>query len=234
MTAATRVRLVIGALTLVLSAAPRVAAAQAGQPVASPGHPIELAVGGFAFGETSYGTTTAEFIANNGSRLTVFQADTVLRPGFGLDLHFGIGLTPAFAIEGSGSWTRADFRTRVTDDVEGVGETVIKEPLTRFAVEGAALWMFARGGKTNWFIRGSAGWMRDLTGNDSLVEDGIAGSVGGGLKYLWNPGARGGFRATGFRIEGRALLHKRGLVPGPDRERLRVTPAVAGSLIFGF
>ena len=46
--------------------------------------------------------------------------------------------------------------------------------------------------------------------------------------------ARGGFRATGFRIEGRALLHKRGLVPGPDRERLRVTPAVAGSLIFGF
>jgi hypothetical protein len=76
--------------------------------------------------------------------------------------------------------------------------------------------------------------MRDLTGNDSLVEDGIAGSVGGGMKYLWNPGARGGFRATGFRIEGRALLHKRGLVPGPDRERLRVTPAVAGSLIFGF
>ena len=49
----------------------------------------------------------------------------------------------------------------MTDDVEGVGETVIKEPLTRFTVEGAALWMFARGGKTNWFVRGSAGWMRD-------------------------------------------------------------------------
>lgn len=235
MTPGLKVRVVLGAIATLLAVAPRLAAAQAAQPAPQPPrHPVELAVGGFAFGETSFGTTTAEFIANDGSRLTVFRADSALRPGFGLELHLGIGLSPAVAIEGSGSWTRADFRTRVTDDVEGVGETVIKERLTRYAVEGAVLWTFSRRGKTSWFVRGGAGWMRDLTGNDSLVEDGIAGSVGGGMKYLWNTAPRGGFRATGFRIEGRALAHKRGLVLGPDRERLRVTPAVAGSLVFGF
>jgi hypothetical protein len=195
-------------------------------------HPVELAVGGFTFGETSFGSIDAQLIGSNGSPVTLFRADSALRPGFGFDAHLGIGLSPAVAIEGSGSWTRADFRTRVTDDLEGVGETVVKERLTRYAVEGAVLWMFARGTRTAWFVRGSAGWMRDLTGNDSLVEDGLAGSVGGGMKYLWN--TRGGFRVAGFRVEGRALLHKRGLVLGPDREKLRVTPAAAGSLIIGF
>ena len=207
------------------------AAAQKPAPAPSR-HPVELAIGGFAFGETSFGSMDAQLIGSNGNPVTLFRADSALRPGFGLDAHLGFGLSPAVGIEGSGSWTRADFRTRITDDFEGVGETVIKERLTRYAVEGALLWNFSRSARRIWFFRAGAGWMRDLTGNESLVEDGLAGSVGGGMKYLWN--TRGGFRIAGIRIEGRALVHKRGLVLSPDRERLRVTPAAAGSLIIGF
>jgi hypothetical protein len=197
------------------------------------GHPVELAVGGFVFGETSFGSIDAEFITNSGGRLTVFRTESALRPGFGLEVDLGIGLTQSLAIEGSGGWSRADFRTRVSGDVEDVADIVLKERLTRYSVEGAALWTFARPGKSSWFARGGAGWTRDLTGNDSLVEDGIVGSVGMGVKYLWNQAAQGGLRVTGFRVEGRALVHKRGLTIGDDN-KLRVTPAVAGSLIFGF
>ena len=201
---------------------------------AAPGagrHPVQLSVGGLVFGETSFGSINAEYIANNGSRLVVFRTENALRPGFGLELHLGIGLTRAFEIEATGSWSRADLRSRVTDDVEGVASTVIKEPLNRFGLEGAGLWVFSRGGKVAWFARGSAGWMRDLTGNDSLVEDGFAGSVGGGMKYLWNQ-AGGGFRIAGFRVEGRVLAHKGGVRIG--RDRVRWTPAAASSLIMGF
>ena len=196
-------------------------------------HPVELAVGGFVFGETSFGSLDAELITNSGGRLTLFRTESALRPGFGLEVDLGIGLTRSISIEGSGGWTRADFRTRISSDVEEVADTVLKERLTRYSVEGAALWTFARRGKSGWFARGGAGWMRDLTGNDSLVEDGILGSLGIGVKYLWNQAAQGGLRVTGVRVEGRALVHKRGLTIGDDN-KLRLTPAVSGSLIFGF
>ena len=202
------------------------------QPASAAGaHPVQLSVGGLVFGETSFASINAEYIANNGSRLVVFRTENALRPGFGLEVHLGIGLTRSFEVEATGSWSRADLRSRVTDDVEGVAAAVIKEPLNRFGLEGAGLWVFARGGKVAWFARGSAGWMRDLTGNDSLVEDGFAGSVGGGMKYLWNQSG-GGFRIAGFRVEGRVLAHKGGVRIGPDR--VRWTPAAAGSLIMGF
>ena len=194
-------------------------------------HPIELAVGGLVSGETSFGTKTAELIGPDGRPVPFFKTDSALRPGFGLEAHLGVGLSRSFFVEASGSWSQADFRTRITDDIEGVPDTNLKETRTRFAIEGAALWMFANQGKVRWFVRGSAGWARDLTGNDSLVEDAIVGSVGGGMKYLWNPAARG-FRIAGFRVEGRALMQKRGLTIGEDR--LRVTPAAAGSLIIAF
>jgi hypothetical protein len=200
-------------------------------PVASSGRAVQLSLGGLVFGETSFGDIDAEYIASNGSRVVVFQTENALRPGFGLEVHLGLALSPAFEVEATGSWARADLRSRVLNDVEGVETTVVKEPLNRFGVEGAALWLFSRRGKVAWFARGSAGWMRDLTGNDSLVEDGFAGSAGGGMKYLWNQ-AGDGFRVAGFRVEGRVLVHKGGVSIGENR--VRWTPAAAGSLIMGF
>jgi hypothetical protein len=200
-------------------------------PTASSGRAVQLSLGGLVFGETSFGDIDAEYIASNGSRVVVFQTENALRPGFGLEVHLGLALSPAFEVEATGSWARADLRSRVLNDVEGVETTVVKEPLNRFGVEGAALWLFSRRGKVAWFARGSAGWMRDLTGNDSLVEDGFAGSAGGGMKYLWNQ-AGDGFRVAGFRVEGRVLVHKGGVSIGENR--VRWTPAAAGSLIMGF
>ena len=217
------------AALITLAASAAVAQTQAVQLPAR--HPVELAVGGLVFGETSFGTQTAELIAPDGRPVTFFQTENALRPGFGLEAHLGVGLSRSFFIEASGAWSQADFRTRVTSDIEGVADATLKETRTEFSVEGSALWVFARQGKVHWFARGGAGWRRDLTGNDSLVEDGLIGNAGGGMKYLWNPAARG-FRIAGFRVEGRALLHTRGLTIGEDR--LRVTPAAAGSLIIAF
>jgi hypothetical protein len=222
-------RCLVAAVLVAVPSAPALAQTQSVQVPAR--HPVELAVGGLVFGETSLGTKTAELIAPDGRPVTFFQTDNALRPGFGLEAHLGVGLSRTFFIEASGGWSQADFRTRITSDIEGVPDATVKETRTEFSVEGSALWVFARQGKIDWFVRGGAGWTRDLTGNDSLVEDGTIGNAGAGVKYLWNPAARG-FRIAGFRVEGRALMHKRGLTIGEDR--LRVTPGAAGSLIIAF
>jgi len=194
-------------------------------------HPIELSAGGLLFGQTSFGTRDAEFLGSDGRPLTIFRAESALRPGFGVEAHLGFGLTNSVWAEASGTWARADFRTRVSDDIENVAATVLKEPMSRFSVEGSVLWLFAQHGKTAWFARGGAGWMRELTGQNSLLEDGLVGSIGGGVKYLWKDPARTRFRPVGFRIEGRVSWRARGLSIGPDR--LRLTPGAAGSVIFG-
>ncbi len=231
MSARKGVRVLLAGVAVIVLGTPARTFAQAPpapKPAPSSGR-VELAVGGFVFGETSYGSIDAQFITNSGNPLTVFRTESALRPGFGFEVHLGVGLTSSLSLEASGSWTRADFRTRVLDDFEGAGDAVLKETLTRFAVEGSALWAFKRGSKVTWFARGGAGWMRDLTGNDSLVDDGIIGNLGVGMKYLWKPAGRG---FKGVRVEGRALAQKGGLAIGA--EKLRLTPAAAGSLIIGF
>ena len=89
-------------------ASPHRAYAQAAS--AAAGHPVQLSVGGLVFGETSFDSINAEYIANNGSRQVVFRTENALRPGFGLEVHLGIGLTRAFEVEATGSWSRADHR----------------------------------------------------------------------------------------------------------------------------
>ena len=95
------------------------------QPASAAGaHPVQLSVGGLVFGETSFGSIDAEYIANNGSRLVVFRTENALRPGFGLEAHLGIGLTRAFEVEATGSWARADLRSRVADDATHVRDMI--------------------------------------------------------------------------------------------------------------
>ena len=59
-----------------------------------------------------------------------------------------------------------------------------------------------------------------------------------GLNKAWlvvhaeNAPALALYRSAGFRVEGRVLAHKGGVRIGPDR--VRWTPAAAGSLIMGF
>lgn len=214
---------------LAVLAAGRPAEAQPSAPAAR--RPAELSLGGSFLGQTSFGSLDAELLRSDGTPTTIFRTETALRPGFGLEAHLGFGLSKALWAEASGTWTRADFRTEVSGDIEGVGTAVLTESVFRFGVDGSVLWLFAQRGKATWFVRGGAGWMRELTGRSSLLEDGLVGHAGVGVKYLWKDPARARFSPVGFRIEGRALLRSGGLSIGEDR--VRFTPVVAGSLIIG-
>lgn len=229
MTARTTWRVLAPAATALLACvAP--ATAQTTAPAGPPRS--ELAVAAGLVGPVSYGSRNAEIVRPSGAPLVLFQTENRLAAGVLLELHLGRQLTDRLLVEASGAWQRADFETRVSDDFEGAEAATLTAGSSRFAVEGAVLWTLARRGPLALFARGGAGWMRELAGGGAIVEDGVIGSVGAGVKYWWrdNPGGR--VPRIGLRVEGRASLRSAAITLG-DRS-WRVAPVVAGGVVFGF
>ncbi|HEX5215311.1 MAG TPA: hypothetical protein VFV98_07580 [Vicinamibacterales bacterium] len=210
--------------------------AQTGKPAQTTARPAprgprgyEFTVAGAWVGPTSFGTSSADLLTPAGSTLTLFSTTNDLRPGYGLEMHLSKRVTPRFALEGSGTVTRATLRSKISLDFEDAADVEVTESLTRFTVTGAALWTLATRGQASYFIRGGAGWLRELVGDGALIEDGIVGDAGAGFKYMKSGTGR---RRVGFRVEGRLEMRHSGVTLGEDK--LRMSPVIAGGLIIGF
>jgi hypothetical protein len=180
-------------------------------------------------GPIGQGTSTANLIAPDGSMLTLFSTRNRLAPAFGVDVLLGRALTATFSVEAAGAWTRGELESRVSSDFEGADLTIVRTALSRFTIEGAGAWVFQRRERFDAFVRGSAGWMRELGGERVLVDDGLVGTVGAGVKYWLRVRPSGRVKRTGVRVEGRVVVRSGGLSFG-DRSA-GIAPAVAGSFI---
>lgn len=188
----------------------------------------ELTVAGTWTGPTSFGTSDASLLTPGGGSLTLFSSTNDLRPGYGFELHVTRPLTTRFAVEGSGTLARATLRSRISSDFEDAPDVELTETLTRFTVEGSARWTLSTRGRISYFLRGGAGWMRELAGDGSLAEDGAVINAGAGFTY-W---ARDGARRLGFRVDGRVQMRRHGITLGADK--LRFSPVLSGGLLIGF
>lgn len=197
-----------------------------------PPRPKELSFGGHMITPTSFGNAVANLERPDGADQALFRVDNTLGPGFGLETSFGLRLRPEFWAEVTGTWTSSELRTRVSDDFESVADTTVTETLTRFTVEGSALWYFRARGATSFFTRTGAGWMRELTGGASLAVDGLVANAGLGLKHWWRDRPRGSFRRLGIRAEFRLNIRSTSL--SPLEPVARVGAAAAGSFVMGF
>ncbi len=217
----------IAAGSIVAGAAPALAQA----PPAS-SRPKEFTAGVTWLGPTSLGTANAEFLRADGSALTIFETDNSL--GSGLGIHAGLGFQIRKALWGevNGAWTRTSLETRISSDVENADFEPISTAVSRLAIEGSALWYFREKGKTGWFVRGGGGWMKELPEGNALAADGFTGTGGIGLRHWWREGTRAKPRRLGLRVEFRADLRSGGLTLGEGS--LRITPVLAGTLVFGF
>ena len=158
----------------------------------------------------------------------LFSSKNDLRPGYGVELHLSKRITPRFALEGSGTITFATLRSQISADFEGAPDVEITESLTRFTVTGAALWTLGMRGRTSYFVRGGAGWLRELVGDGALIEDGIVGDAGAGFKFMKNGTGR---RRIGLRVEGRVEMRQSGITLGEDKLQSTV---LSGGLLIGF
>src|SRR4029453_9170879 len=87
--------------------------------------------------------------------------------------------------EATGSWVHGDVRTEVHDDFEGAASATLSESMSRFAIEGSALFVLRERAKTTFYARGGVGWMREVAQGSTLAESGTLANVGAGLKYWW-------------------------------------------------
>lgn len=179
----------------------------------------------------SLGSSDITLIAPNGSNLVIGHTDTNLGAGIALEAQAGIRVTNKLRAEGSGSWTSATYTTHLSNDIEQAESIDATAATSQFAVEGAGVWSLRRKGKTEYFLRGAAGWTREVS-EGTLLWDGVTGSVGGGVKYWWRERPRGGIKRLGLRIDVRALFRDIGLAE--SARKTHVSGLFAGGITFGF
>ena len=192
----------------------------------------ELSVGALVMGTMPMGESDASLTRPDGRPLLVFNNDVSLGPGPGAEVHFGRSVGSRLAFEATGTWTFTRIRAKVSTDIEGAPDATLTEDLSRFSVEGSALWRLAGDGRRAFYLRGGAGWMRELTGGATLAESGVIGNVGAAMKYWWGASTSAHRRRLGLRLDGRAVLRSGGVDLGVGGVRL--APAVSADLMIGF
>lgn len=174
---------------------------------------IELTVGAAASGAASAGTATVELLGSGGAPVTLFEAAHRTSVGLGADAALMYRVRQSLALELSGSWTRPDLETGISDDVEGAGDTTLSLGMHRFSAEVAAVRHFGRRGGAEPYVRAGAGWFRELTSDRALVDDGVAGHVGAGVKY-WLRERPGVLGHLAFRADVRLAARRGGIDRG--------------------
>jgi hypothetical protein len=191
----------------------------------------EIGVAALLTGALPLGSVPATLTRPDGGALVVFTTDNRLRPSRGLEVQASYRATPRLAVEAVSGWTAVDLESRVGNDLEGAAAATLSQAVSRFTVEGAVLWSVNTGERLSLFVRGSGGWMREVTRGVGLVADGGIGSAGVGVKYWWGGRSSRPGRVA-LRLEGRAVARSGGLLLGTDS--LRIMPAAVAGLIVGF
>jgi hypothetical protein len=218
---------------ITLTATPALAGPNAAQAPAPRGGRAGLEVGlaATAVGPVNFGDGSQDLATPDGGALTLFHTRNRLATTPGVEADVGLPLFWGLRAEAVGGWSRTSLRTDVSADFEGASDTGISTPVTRYTAGGAVLWTALSRGRADLFLRGGAAWMRELADGAALAQDGIEGDLGIGVKYWWH-GSRDRRGRLALRAEARATARSRALTIGPSR--VRIAPAVAVGLTFGF
>lgn len=191
---------------------------------------VEVTVGAAAHGASSAGTTRATLTNPVGDPLVLFAAEHQTRRALGLEGAVAVRLSPAWMVELSGAWSRPTLETRVSDDFEGADPVTLSSGTQRFTVLLGAVRQFGRRGRVVPYARVEAGWLRELTSDRALVENGVAAHAGAGLKYWVREAPSGWLGRIAFRAEGRLAMRRGGLTLGDAGTRW--SPALSAGLVF--
>ena len=192
----------------------------------------EFLIGGLFSGPTSVGSADANLLDGAGNPAVKLFSTTNRLIGFGLEANMTAQLRKAWWVEIAGGFTRLSLKSKIQDDFENAGDTTTSMMMSRFLVEGAVLRYFHDKGKSAWFVRFGAGWMREAAGGATLTGDGLIGGGGLGFRRWWRTNGKGAVKRVGLRLEGRGEIRSGGISLG--EKNIRFGPSGAGHLVFGF
>ena len=185
--------------------------------------------GAVLVGGANAGTATATYIAPDGSSVPQFSLEKSIGPAVGVNGHLQIRIRPRVAFEVTARWARAEFRTRLSGDTDGAENAAATQSVDRFVVGGGAVVRLKQVGRWHTFARGSVGWLRELSDDRSLYQDGWVGELGAGANFQWRE-KRGRFRPYGIRTDVWLDVRHGGL-SFTDKSRLW-SPAFSVAMIF--
>jgi hypothetical protein len=227
-----RVLALLGFGALALTASPASAQVYIGGGSAPRAGSVEFSGGVSWTAGFDLGTANADLTRNpttGSGPVTLFTADTQLRPSPGLQGRLGVYLTRGVSIEGGVAYSRPVLETLLSGDAEGATAAAVSETLTRYVFDGALvahLGSFASGRGVP-FVTGGVGYIRELHEGNELAETGTSFHGGGGVKYWFNA-----IRPRlGLRVEAGVAFREGGFDFEDGR---RTLPTVAASLIYLF
>ena len=217
----------IAAVALAAACHARLATAQP-----SPGR-IELAVGAGWIGAIALDRVSADEAAFGGATRALFNSDTQLDGSIGAALTLGVRLSSLVRAEAAMTYNPTHLTTRVTADREGVADVAVDSRVTQYIFGGDLIVQPSRWQRHRLapFASAGAGYLRQLSEGRVLVQNGAAYFAGGGLYYVRTPDRQRRMKATGLRLDVRALALRDGVAPD---HKTRVAPAVTASAFARF
>jgi hypothetical protein len=194
---------------------------------------IEAAVGLGVIGGAALGSDDANLRTADGSDFRLFSAESRFGGARALEARAGFALTPRYAVEVRFALSHPELLTAISADVEGAPDIALAERIDQYVVDAAILVTLdrVRIGPIVPFASAGAGYLRQLHEGLTLVEEGTAYHVGGGVKHRFVSRERGFLKAVGLRGDVRVYLLAGGIAV---RDRPRPHVAAAGSLFVAF
>jgi len=185
---------------------------------------LEISGGAVWSGGFDQGSVSAEETRNSTtdtSPFVLFTATTRTKPVIGAQGRFGVYVAKALSVEAGVEYGRPTVEIRLGDDAESAADVTATETLTRLVADGSAVLHLTglsfAGGRGVPFVRGGAGYVRELHEKNEVVERGSEYHAGAGLKLWFGEGMhRAGLRFDGgvaFRKGGADIADKRRTVP---------------------
>lgn len=171
---------------------------------------FEVTVSGGWWSEAGLGQTRASIPGNGvpaGGDFTLFDTTTRITSAPAVEAMLGYRLTPNVALEAGVGLGRPEIRTVVSSDVEVPDTITATDRLTQVVIDGALAVSLPRLeiARAIPFVRGGAGYVRQLHEGRQVVDTGQVLFVGAGMTYPLVARSRGAIRGLAVRGEARAV-----------------------------
>jgi hypothetical protein len=226
-TAAPRTRLILCATIACAAVAAGEAAAQ---PALGSGR-FEVSAGAGVVGTQTYGSVDANETTATGGAFRLFSTSSELGSAPGLDARVGVRVAGTLVVEADLIYTRPELRIATSSDVESAANVTASEPLRQYAVGGGATWYVPTTNRVVPFVAGGGGYLRQLHDRALLVDTGRYYQFGGGVVYLLSQRPGAAIKATGVRVDARAVVFKDGVALDGGTH---VAPSFSGSFVVRF
>jgi hypothetical protein len=192
---------------------------------------IEVSAGAAWMGGQAFGSADANETTPTNSAFRLFSTSSELGSAPAFDARVGVRVAGTLVVEADASYARPELRITTSNDVESAAGVTAVERLQQFTIGGGATWYAPTSRRVAPFVSGGGGYLRQLHDRALLVQTGRYYQFGGGAVYLFASRPDQRMKATGIRLDVRAIVFKDGVAFDGGSH---IAPTLAGSFFVRF